>query len=504
MEYETIAAVDLGSNSFRLQVGRVVEGQIYPLDSLKETVRLAGGLTADKILERSAMERGWATLERFGERLRSLKGSAVRAVATNTLRVARNAHEFLAAGEIALGFPIEVIAGREEARLIYIGTINSLPAAPHKRLVVDIGGGSTEFIIGRKESPMLMDSLYMGCVGYTLRYFPDGRVDKKRLAIARAAAAKETERIKHVYAEQGWKEVVGSSGTARALVDLLESNRLNPGGVTGVTREGLEKLATMLCKAGSIDAFNAPGVRADRLPVLPGGLAIMMAIFEEFRLTQMNYADGALRLGVLYDLLGRFQHHDMRVATVKHFVRRYQVEKKQAERVRKTALDILFRLRNGKAGELDDEVIFLDWAAMLHEIGISVAHSGYHKHGAYILTYADMPGFSNKDRARLATLVLGHRGKLNRLLELPRADMGWRQLFCLRLATLLHRDRGDRNLPAYMARGDSEGFTFEIPARWLEANPWTAAALTEEAQIWRQAGFGFKVKSVASGRKKDK
>jgi len=503
MEYETIAAVDLGSNSFRLQVGRVVEGQIYPLDALKETVRLAGGLTADKILERPAMERGWATLERFGERLRSLEGSAVRAVATNTLRVARNAHEFLAAGEIALGFPIEVIAGREEARLIYTGNIHSLPAASHKRLMVDVGGGSTEFVIGRKETPMLMDSLYMGCVGYTLNFFPDGRVDKKRLSEAKAAAAKETERIRHIYTEQGWKEVVGSSGTVRALVDLLESNRLNPGGVTGITREGLEKVAAMLCKAGSIHAFNVPGVRADRLPVLPGGLAIMMAIFEEFNLTQMNYADGALRLGVLYDLLGRFQHHDMRDATVKQFVRRYQVERKQAERVRKTALDILFRIADKDKDQLDDEVIFLDWAAMLHEIGISVAHSGYHKHGAYILTYADMPGFSNKDRARLATLVLGHRGKLTRLLDLPRSDMGWRQLFCLRLAALLHRDRGDRSLPTYMACCDSDGFTFEIPARWLTSNPWTAAALKEEAQIWRQAGFNFKVKSVASGKKKE-
>ncbi|MCL2076226.1 MAG: Ppx/GppA family phosphatase [Betaproteobacteria bacterium] len=504
MEYETIAAVDLGSNSFRLQVGRVVEGQIYPLDSLKETVRLAGGLTTGKILERSAMERGLATLERFGERLRSLKGGAVRAVATDTLRVARNSQDFLAAGEAALGFPIEIIPGREEARLIYIGTIHSLPAAAHKRLVVDIGGGSTEFIIGRKESPILMSSLYMGSVGYTLRYFPGGRVDKKRLTEAKTSAAKDTERIKHVYTQQGWKEAVGSSGTARALVDLLEANHLNPDGMTGITREGLEKLAAMLCKAGSIDAFNVPGVRADRLPILPGGLAIMMAIFEEFNLTEMNYADGALRLGVLYDLLGRFQHHDMRAATVKQFVRRYQVEHRQAERVRETALDILFRLKRGATDETDEEILFLDWAATLHEIGISVAHTGYHKHGAYILTFADMPGFSNKDRARLATLVLGHRGKLDKLLDLPREDMVWRQLFCLRLAALLHRDRGGRSLPAYVARAANQGFTFEIPTRWLEANPWTAAALTEEAQMWRQTGFDFKVKSVASGSKKDK
>ncbi|MDR2637176.1 MAG: exopolyphosphatase [Zoogloeaceae bacterium] len=500
MEYETIAAVDLGSNSFRLQVGRVVEGQIYPLDSLKETVRLASGLTAEKLLDRAAMQRGWAVLGRFGERLRSVKSDAVRAVATNTLRVARNAGWFLAEGEAILGVPIEVIAGREEARLIYIGAIHSLPPASHKRLVMDIGGGSTEFIIGKKEEPILMYSLYMGCVSHTLRYFPDGRVDKKRLREARAAAATELELIRHAYVQQGWKESVGSSGTARAIADLLELNRLNPGNVAGITREGLEKLASMLCKAGSLDAFKAAGIAADRLPVLPGGLAIMMAVFEAFDLSWMNYADGALRLGVLYDLLGRFQHHDQRAATVKQFARRHQVERKQAIRVRETALAIRERMFGPADVETDEDALFLSWAATLHEIGISVAYNGYHKHGAYILTYADMPGFSNKDRTRLATLVLGHRGKLDKLVSLPHEDVNWRLLFCLRLSVLLHRGRDDRDMPVYGIRTSTGGFTLEIPARWLDANPWTSAALAEEAQIWQQAGFAFRIKSVASGK----
>jgi exopolyphosphatase/guanosine-5'-triphosphate,3'-diphosphate pyrophosphatase len=501
MEYETIAAVDLGSNSFRLQVGRVVEDQIYPLDSLKETVRLAGGLTPEKTLESAALRRGWEALGRFGERLRGLDGGAVRAVATNTLRVAKNADEFLAGGEAALGFPIEVIAGREEARLIYIGAMHSLPAAPHKRLVVDIGGGSTEFIIGKKSEPILMDSLYMGCVGYTLRYFPDGKIDKKRLREAQAAAAKEVELIAHAYLHQGWKEAVGSSGTARAIADLLEQNRLNPGNVTGITRVGLEKLAAQIIRTGSIHALNVPGLRADRLPVLPGGLAIMLAVFEELDLHHMSYADGALRLGVLYDLLGRFQQNDMRDVTVKQFARRYQVERKQALRVRRTALEILERL--GEGGAEESAAQFLGWAATLHEIGISVAHNGYHKHGAYILTYADMPGFSNKERAMLATLVLGHRGKLEKLLNLPHKDPVWRLIFSLRLATLLHRSRDDRALPVYSVTlvGD-DGFILEIPARWLAENPWTTAALEEEVQIWRQAGFVFKVRQVGAAKGK--
>lgn len=501
MEYETIAAVDLGSNSFRLQVGRVVEDQIYPLDSLKETVRLASGLTPEKMLDEASQARGLEALRRFGERLRGLDEGAVRAVATNTLRVAKNARDFLVQAEAAFGFPIEVIAGREEARLIYIGAIHSLPLAPHKRLVVDIGGGSTEFIIGKKADPFLTESLYMGCVSYTLRYFPDGRVDKKRLREAQIAAAKEIELIAHDYLQLGWKEAVGSSGTARAVADLLELNQLNPGGVTGITREGLDKLATMLCKAGSIHHFNAPGVRPDRLPVLPGGLAILMAVFEELGLQRMIYADGALRLGVLYDLLGRFHQHDMRDATVKQFMRRYQVERGQANRVRRTALEVLAQLEGEVVGELEQqEQQFLGWAASLHEIGISVAHNGYHKHGAYILTFADMPGFSNKDQARLATLVLGHRGKLEKLAALPPGDSSWRLVFALRLAVLLHRTRDDRDLPRYSVQHADEGFTLELPERWLEANPWTAAALNEEALVWRRVGQQLRIKAGQSPR----
>ncbi|MDR2626163.1 MAG: Ppx/GppA family phosphatase [Zoogloeaceae bacterium] len=498
MEYETIAAVDLGSNSFRLQIGRVVEDQIYPLDSLKETVRLASGLTPEKMLDAVSLRRGWEALERFGERIRSLNRKAVRAVATNTLRVAKNAGEFIAGGEAALGFPIEIIAGREEARLIYIGAVHSLPLATHKRLVVDIGGGSTEFIIGKKSDPLLMDSLYMGCVGYTLRYFPDGRIDKKRLREAQSAAAKEVELIAHAYMQQGWKEAVGSSGTARAIADLLELNRLNRGNVTGITREGLEKLSSLLFKAGSIYALNVPGSRADRLPVLPGGLAILLAIFDELDLTYMSYADGALRLGVLYDLLGRFQQNDMRDATVKQFARRYQVERKQAVRVRQTALEILSRLTVGRQSE--EEMQFLAWAATLHEIGISVAHNSYHKHGAYILTYADMPGFSIKDRSLLALLVLGHRGKLEKLLVPPDDLPTWRMVFCLRLAVLLHRSRDDRELPQYDVQAMPKGVLLEMPARWLAHNPWTAAALKEEILAWRLAGFTLKLKSTGPER----
>jgi exopolyphosphatase/guanosine-5'-triphosphate,3'-diphosphate pyrophosphatase len=492
MIYETVAAVDLGSNSFRLQVGRVVDDQIYPLDSLKEPVRLASGLTADKRLDAPSQARALNALRLFGERLRGLDKGAVRAVATNALRVAKNADEFLPLAEEALGFPIEIIAGREEARLIYLGASHSLPSANYKRLVVDIGGGSTEFIIGKRHEPQLMESLYMGCVSYTLRFFPNGTIDRKRLREAQIAAAKEIELIAHDYQNCGWKEAVGSSGTARAIADVLELNNLNPNGETGITRVGLERLCNLLVKAGSADAVDMPGVSRDRLPVLPGGIAIMSAIFEELDIERMTYAEGALRLGVLYDLLGRFHQHDMRDSTVRQFRRRYQVEADQAERVEVTALSALAQLADGQPAEND--VQFLSWAANLHETGISVAHNAYHKHGAYILTYADMPGFSKKDQARLAMLVLGHRGKLDKLKAIPAVDASWQLIFCLRLAVLLHRTRDDRPLPAWRVKGSDTGFMVELPGDWLDENPWTAAALNEEANVWRLIGREYVVK----------
>ena len=494
MIYETVAAVDLGSNSFRLQVGRVVDDQIYVLDSMKEPVRLASGLTVDKNLDAPAQERALVALRRFGERLRGLDSAAVRVVATNTLRVAKNAGEFLPLAEAALGFPIEIIAGREEARLIYIGASHSLPMVAHKRLVIDIGGGSTEFIIGKRHEPQLMESLYMGCVSYTLRFFPDRKIDRKRLREAQVAAAKEIELIAHDYQRLGWKEAVGSSGSARAIADVLELNGMNPNGESGITREGLDKLCNLLIKAGSAEALDLPGVKGDRLPVLPGGIAIMSAIFEELGIERMTYADGALRLGALYDLLGRFHHLDMRDSTVTQFRRRYQVEGDQAERVTGTALSALAQLAEGAPAESD--VQFLSWATRLHEIGISVAHNAYHKHGAYILTYADMPGFSKKDQARLAMLVLGHRGKLEKLSAVPAVDSAWQLIFCLRLAVLLHRTRDDRALPAWSVKLLANGFELELPAEWLAANPWTAAALGEEAAVWRQTGRDYVVTSM--------
>ncbi len=492
MGYELVAAVDLGSNSFRLQVGRVVDDQIYPLDSLKEPVRLAAGLTAQKILDGPSQLRALEALARFGERLRGFDAGAVRAVATNALRVAKNAPQFLAQAEAALGFPIEIIAGREEARLIYLGVAHSLANPRTQQLVVDIGGGSTEFIIGRDIEPIELESLYMGCVGFSLQYFPRGRLEKSGMKAAELAARKELQAIVRQYKKTGWEAAVGSSGTAKALVDILEMNGLSEG---GITRDGLERLRAHLLHAGDLGKLTLQGLRPDRVPVLPGGLAIMLAVFKEFGLERMTFSEGALRLGVLYDLLGRYHHQDLRNATVQQFMRRYQVDAGQAARVAATARGFLRQLLPEEADGEQADAQVLDWAALLHEIGISVAHSSYHKHSAYILANADMPGFSKMDQARLSRIVLAHRGKLERVQEIMPDSADWLLIFSLRLAVLLHRSRDDAPLPAIGVKRNERGFGVGVDPHWLAASPLTTAALEEEGRQWAGLGMELRIKA---------
>lgn len=496
MKYELIAAVDLGSNSFRLQVGRVVGNQIYPHDSLKVSVRLAAGLTAEKMLDAASQLRALDALACFGERLRGFDAGAVRAVATNSLRVAKNAPQFLLQAEAALGFPIEIVAGREEARLIYLGVAHALPNPQTQQLVVDIGGGSTEFIIGRNFQPLQLESLYMGCVGYSLQYFPRGRIDKRSLKEAELDARKELQSIKHAFGLAGWEEAVGSSGTAKAIAELLELNGLNPSKEIGITRSGLEQLKSMLIHAGDINSLDLAGLRADRVPVLPGGVAIMSAVFKEFDLELMTYSEGALRLGVLYDLLGRYHHEDQREATVEQFMLRYDVDRQQAMRVTRSALSFLQQLLPESCDSSHPEAQLLSWAARLHEIGISVAHSSYHKHSAYILANADMPGFSKMDQARLSRIVLVHRGKLERVLPLmqtcERRDLSL--ILCLRLAAVLHRARDDAPFPDIKLSLLENGFQISVDSSWLFDAPLTASALEEGVRHW--AGIGMELRIV--------
>jgi exopolyphosphatase/guanosine-5'-triphosphate,3'-diphosphate pyrophosphatase len=492
--HDTLAAVDLGSNSFHLEIGRVVDGQIYPLDAVREVVRLGGGLTADKRIDRATQARALESLARLAERLRGFPRGKVRAVGTNALRVAKNAGSFLREARQVLGFPIEVISGREEARLIYLGVAHALPAAEHRRLVVDVGGGSTEFIIGAGFEPRLTESLYMGCVSYSLKYFPDGRIDKARMKAAELAARQELAGIVRAYRAAGWDEAVGSSGTARSLGNILRENGF---AAEGLTREGLERLRSLLLKHEKADPQRIAGLRPNRAPVLPGGLAIMGALFDELGVEAMKVSDAALRHGVLYDLLGRVEHRDMREATVAQFMRRYHIEAAQAERVKTLSLLIYDALSPGAEREDDGDRLLLDWAARLAEIGLSIAHAQYHKHSAYVLSNADMPGFSRMEQARLARIVLAHRGKLGKVQDAGFEPADWKLVFALRLASLILRSRTDARLPFLRVAADAGGFDLDLPQSWLDDNPLSAAALEAEADHWKSVGMKLQVSGLS-------
>jgi exopolyphosphatase/guanosine-5'-triphosphate,3'-diphosphate pyrophosphatase len=488
-----LAAVDLGSNSFRLAIGRVHDEngvrQIYQIDRLKETVRLAAGLDENKVLSQESIDKALDILKRFGERLDSFHPDRVRAVATNTFRVARNAPEIMPLAEAALGFPIEVIAGREEARLIYTGVNHTLPASDDKRLVVDIGGGSTEVIIGKAEEPLTMTSLYMGCVTYTRKFFPDGVIDEHTMRTAEMSAQREIEVITKPYKKLGWQQAFGSSGTAKALQAILTEGGLSK---KGITASGLRRLRQKLIKSGRVIPSELPGIKVERADVLPGGLAIMSAFFAEMGIDVMHTGDGALRLGVLVDLAGRGQAQDRRDETVKVFMKRYHVDSRQASRVRRTAMR-LYESIFPDSGPYDELKHAVSWAADLHEVGMSISSNGYHKHGAYILNNADMPGFSKADQATVAMLVLAHTGKLGKVQTLVKSREQWLAVLVLRLAALLCRRREEVEAIALSLSVKGHSIVTKVNREWLAKHPLTDFSLHAEEDEWQKVGMTFEV-----------
>ncbi|MEZ5651375.1 MAG: Ppx/GppA phosphatase family protein [Burkholderiaceae bacterium] len=481
-----LAAVDLGSNSFRLLIGRIERApmgeQIRPIDSLKEAVRQAAGLQADGTLDLAARRRGVAAMARFGERLRSFAPERVRAVGTNTLRVARNVSAFLVPAQTALGFPIEVISGREEARLIYLGASHALPLDGQHRLVVDIGGGSTELILGHNHDPILFESVPIGCVSLTQRFFPDGKISAAQLRRARLAARDALAPYALAYRDFGWDYTVGTSGTAKSLSQIAEREF----GCAELDLGTLEKLGNLLAEAGNAFSPRIAGLRADRRPVLPGGLALMHAVFEEFGVKSIRYSDGALRQGVLYDILGRKVGHDMRRITVERMAIHYQVDRAHANRVASMGLALFDQLVTRRDEDNLARRDLLSWAAELAEIGLSISHDGYHKHSAYILTHADMPGFTRAEQRVLAMLALGQTGGLRKLEGTPVGLEEWLMIACLRIAVILHRhrDAAPRALPTLtVGQGRLE---VRLPARWCDEHPLTHQSMQAESALWQE------------------
>jgi exopolyphosphatase/guanosine-5'-triphosphate,3'-diphosphate pyrophosphatase len=487
---DRLASIDLGSNTFRLSVGRVVHhggtAQIYAEDRMRELVAMASGLDAHNRIDAATIEQALAALRRFGERLRGFAPENVRAVATNAFRVARNAADILPRAEQALGFPIEVISGQEEARLIYLGVIQTLPPSEHRRLVIDIGGGSTEFIIGQGGEPLHLASLELGCTTWTRRFFPDGRITDARLNQATLAAREAIETIAQRYRRAGWDEAYGSSGTAKGLLAVLVENGLDP---HDITAPGMERLVAALVQAGEVRLQDWAGLKAERAPVLAGGLAIMRAAFQELGIARMGAGDGALRVGVLYDLLGRDSHHDQRDESVRRMAERYRIDAAQADQVRRISLDLFDQL--GLAANTDTQELrhALGWAATLHEIGLAIAHSDYHKHSAYILEHADLPGFSRDDQARLGFLARGHQGGLGKVRRYAPDLPQWLALCCLRLAVLLMRGREAPSTQPIRLQARGQAIRLGIARAWLQAHPLSDYSLRAEIGVWQKAGF---------------
>lgn len=478
-----MAAVDLGSNSFHMIVARYVQGRLVVVDRLREMVRLAAGLGADGRLSREAMARAVACLERFGQRLRDVKASGVRVVGTNALRKAHRKQDFLVRARAALGHPIEIISGIEEARLIYKGVAQTMPSERGRRLVVDIGGGSTELIIGEGQQPRHLESLYMGCVSQSQEYFSGGRFSMKRLRRAGVAARQELESIENSYRRIGWEHAIGSSGSVHAVFDAIQE--LDPA-ATGITREGLDALIERLAAAGSVRRAGLQSISPERALVFAGGLAILNEVFDALDLEHMRVADGALREGLLYDMIGRFTAEDVRVRTVRAMEMRFHVDEAQASRVEATAVSLLRQVASHWDLDEPEAELALRWAARLHEIGLDVSHSQYHKHGAYLLEHADLPGFAREEQRLLAFLVGGHRRKLvvGRAQELvpPWDGRAPRLALLLRLAFLLNRARSGRAQPALRLSVRGRQLLLRFPRGWLRAHPLTVADLEQEAE----------------------
>jgi exopolyphosphatase / guanosine-5'-triphosphate,3'-diphosphate pyrophosphatase len=493
-----IAAVDLGSNSFRMEIGRLDHGSILRVDYLKETVRQGGGLDEQRNLSLDAMQRGWATLARFGERLAGFKSTHVRAVATQTLREARNRDVFIKKAEQLLGFPIEVISGREEARLIYQGVSQVLEGAKEKRLVMDIGGRSTELIIGTGSQPMAMESYRVGSVVWAERYFPNGRLDAAAFDTAIIAAKAVLDEAVTGFS-QGWTAAYGSAGSIAAIADLLHETGQPEGWIEARALVGLR---AQLQSAGHIDKLNMPGLKDDRRPVLGSGLSVLIAVFELLGISRLKAMDTGLRHGVLHDLVGRDSATaDIRSQSIERLALRFDVDALQAQRVKLAAahfFDGLFESVQDAPEQRQRHQRKLGWACELHEVGSLISHSDGHKHSAYIVENADVLGFSNNELHRLSLLVLGHKGKLRKL-DADFEDMRFvQQLICLRLAVLLCHARVAPSLRGLALVCDSEKKQFSLrhASSWGVKFPQSMHLLQQEILAWQKTPWVFELESA--------
>ncbi|WP_228141621.1 exopolyphosphatase [Marinobacter sp. X15-166B] len=489
-----LAAIDLGSNSFHMVVAQLDHGEIRTLERMGEKVQLGAGIDSDCRLTDEVQERALACLGRFAQRLKCMPRETVQVVGTNALRVARNAEQFMDRAEEALGFPVAVISGREEARLIYLGVSHTLSDDQGRRLVMDIGGGSSELIIGERFEAHALDSLHMGCVSFRNLYFADGRITRRQMDRAITHAAQELLHIRERFLALGWSSAVGSSGSVKAIVNALTNLRITDG---VITMKAMKELRTRLIDMGHTDRLADIGVREDRQSIFPAGFAILMAAFESLNIDEMTYADGALREGLLYDMLGRIQHEDVRERTIQALQERYHVDIPQSRAVENTAIAIWGQVAADWGLAAGDDEDLLRWACRLHEIGLTIASSQYHKHGAYLLQYSDLPGFSQQLQYDLAKLVRVHRRKFVASVfdDSDPAETRRLKRLCiiLRLGVLLQHARRQEPPPEMQICVANCAMTIQFPQGWFAAHPLTLADLKDERNYLSRDDFTLTV-----------
>lgn len=491
---DLLAAVDLGSNSFHIVVAQCVLGQLRVVDRLRETVRMAEGLNALGGLAPAVRERALASLSRFGQRIANIPPRHVRVVATNTVRQLRSPDSFLVPAEAALGHTIDVISGREEARLVYLGVAHEQPPQEgQKRLVIDIGGGSTECIIGRGFEPLERESLQVGCIASTRRFFDGGKLSRKRWNSALTEISAQMQQFAATYRQLGWDEAIGTSGTHKAIGNICVAMKLTKGSITA---EAIAQIRDRLLQAESIGSIDLPSLSDDRRPIIAGGVLVLEALFATLGIDRLQVSKAALREGVLYDLLGRGGADDPRDVSVSALMHRYGVDAAQAQRVSHTALLLFDQVASAWQLTSDDRAM-LSRAACVHEIGLAIAHSGYHTHGAYVLANSDIVGFSQQGQRFLAALVRTHRRSIpksafeaipDRLLANAR-----RSAALLRLAVLLHRARGDELPPMLQLKAKDDLLTLRIDKRWLQGHPLLRADLESEPDDMLGLGIQLRI-----------
>jgi len=492
----SIAVLDMGSNSFHLVVARIEHGEIRTLQTFREGVRLGEGLNESGCLSEAAQQRGLACLKQFGQRLEGLPGEGVVAFATNALRIAGNSRAFLRQAEAALGYPIQVISGVEEARLIYLGVAHSLPSDPKPRLVVDIGGGSTEFIIGDQFQALLMESLAMGCVSFMDRFFPGGELSEQNFQQAVNHASNELLRVSKRYRKKGWSSCYGSSGSVRAIARACQQQC----GQDVITRPALKHLKAKLLEYSNTSEIDVEWLSRARRDNVIAGLAILTAIFDVLKVDEMHYSSGALREGALYDLVGRSDHEDVCLRSVQSMQGRFNIDMAQAERVSICAKQLFGEVANDW-GLSKSDWTRLRWAAELHEVGLSISHVQFHKHGEYILNGADMPGFTRLEQQGMAFLVRGHRRRIRRQLlsDFSEKDKSSLLRLCvlLRLAVLLNRGRGDSPPPEVVLNVQAaDSLSLKLKHESFDDYPLTLSELMAEAERLETAGFRLSLLKV--------